>query len=34
MPNSEEIHNRYDSRNIECMEMVYGDGFLAPGGRR
>lgn len=25
-------HNRYDRRNIECMELVYGDGFLAPGG--
>lgn len=24
--------NRYDPRNIECMEMVYGEGFLAPGG--
>jgi len=32
MSNSEEIHNRYDSLNIECMEMVHGDGFLAPSG--
>lgn len=32
MSESKDLTNRYDTRNIDCMEMVYGEGFMAPGG--